>query len=97
MKFMKHVNCMYVFFSLLALLSCAVCMAVAVDNGFDPLADYTTFFYSTSYGAFSAQFNKCQYSLINSTSNQVSFDISCPNGFLNSSVTTSVLPAVVSN
>lgn len=96
MKFMKHVNCMYLFFSLLALFSIAVCMAVAVDNGFDPLADYTTFFFSTSYGAFSAQHNKCEYSVISST-NTVSFNPSCPNGKINATVTTTVYPAVISN
>ena len=88
---------MYVFFTLLAILSCAVCVAVAEDNGFDPLADYTTFFYSTSYGAFSAASNKCQYGLIDTATNQVSFSLSCSHGSLNSSVTSNVIPAIVSN
>ena len=97
MKFVKHSNCIYVLFAILAIFSIAVCMAVAVGNGFDPLSDYTTFFYASSLGAFSAQYNKCQYSLINTTLNTVSFDVSCPNGLINSSVTTNVIPAVISN
>ena len=86
---------MYLAFSLLAITSCAVCMSVAYDNGFDPLSDYTTFFYSTSYGAFSAQYNKCQYSLI--SGNFASFSLTCPKGLLNATVTTAIMPAVVSN
>ena len=97
MKFLKHANCTYLLFSFLAATACVVCVAVAVDNGYDPLADYTTFFYSTSYGAFSAQYNKCQYVTIPNTTNTVSFDVTCPNGLINSSVSTSQVPVVLTS
>ena len=82
--------------TILALTSCAVCVAVAIDNGFDPLAGYTTFFYATSYGAFSGQYNKCQYALIDTTTFHASFSMSCPNGKVNGSVSTTTVPAVLS-
>ena len=96
MKFLKHSNCVYFILGLLAITSCVVCVAVALENGFDPLSNYTTFFYATSYGAFSGQYNKCQYSLIDTVTYQASFSVSCPNGKVNGSVSTTTVPAVLS-
>lgn len=97
MKFLKHSNWIYVILALLAITSCVVCVAIAKQNGFDPLSNYTTFFYATSYGAFSGQYNKCQYSLIDTVTLQASFDVSCPYGKVNGSVSTTTVPALVSN
>ena len=95
MKFVKHINCVYLLLALLAITSCAVCVAVAVDNNFDPLLDYQTFFYSTSLGAFSSKYMKCDYSTI--SSNQASLAMSCPSGKVNGSIVTGVVPAVMTN
>ena len=84
MKFLKHTNCVYFILALLAATSVAICMAVAVENGFDPLVDYQTFFYSTSFGAFSAQSNKCVNKLI--SANTATVTASCPYGKINGSV-----------
>jgi hypothetical protein len=97
MKFVKHANWIYLFLSILAITSVAVCISVAVDNGFAPLTNYTTFFYSTSFGAFSAQHNKCQYALINTTTQQASLNMSCPYGKVNGSITSATVPAVLTS
>lgn len=68
--------------SALAILSCGVCIAVSVQNGFDPLSDYSTLLFSTTYGSFSSESNKCTYGKIDSITNSVSVHLSCPYGEL---------------
>jgi hypothetical protein len=68
--------------SMLAILSCVVCYAVSIENGFNPLADYSTFFFSTTYGTFSSERNKCSYGLIKN--NTASMTLTCPYGQINS-------------
>jgi len=97
MKFLKHSSWVYLILALFAITSCVVCVAVAYENGFDPLSSYTTFFYATSYGAFSGQYNKCQYTLIDTTTFQAAFSLSCPYGKVNGSVSTTTVPAVISS
>ncbi len=58
-NFLKHSSVYYFIFSFLAIAVIAVCMTVAVQNGSEPLSNYTTFFFSTTYGSFSSSKNKC--------------------------------------
>lgn len=68
---------------------------VAIENDITPTKNYNLFLFSTSYGAFSAQHNKCTYALI--SSNKATLTMTCSNGKVNGSVVTSGVPAVLSD
>lgn len=70
------------FVSVLALLACGICIAVSVQNGFDPLSDYKTLLFSTTYGSFSSESNKCTYGKVDTITNTATVQLSCPYGSL---------------
>jgi hypothetical protein len=63
-----------------------------MQNGFSTTSDYSTFFFSLGYGAFSSQHFKCSYALINNTQ-QATISVSCPYGLVNASVITKSIPS----
>ena len=84
-KFLKHSSCVFVSMSMLAVLSCVVCYFVAMQNGIDTLEGYSKFLFSTTYGSFSSEHNKCKYSLLtnNIATYSSSFNIRCNAGYIN--------------
>jgi hypothetical protein len=84
-KFLKHSIIFHFFLALLAVLSCVVCYKVAQQNDINPLEGYSNFLFSTTFGSFSSEHNKCQYSLITNKLGvyQTTFDLQCPSGTLN--------------
>jgi hypothetical protein len=79
-KFMKHATLVFLIVALLTLLSCLLCYLVATQNGFTPTADYQTFLFSTTLGAFSSEHVKCQYIKLPAAPALVTYSLSCPNG-----------------
>jgi hypothetical protein len=70
--------------SALAILSCVVCYKVAQQNDIDPLSGYSTFLFSTTYGAFSSETDKCHYGLLKKgvANYEATFDIVCQAGII---------------
>jgi hypothetical protein len=68
--------------SALAILSSVVCFKVASQNGIATNDNYSNFLFSTTYGSFSSEKNKCQYSLLSNSLGiySASFDLTCPAG-----------------
>lgn len=84
-KFLKHSTCFFVFMSMLAIVSCVVCYFVAMQNGISTMDSYSKFLFSTTFGSFSSEHNKCKYSLLinNVATYSSSFNIKCNAGYIN--------------
>ena len=83
-KFLKHSIIFYFFLSLLAVLSCVVCYKVAEQNNVNTVDNYSNFLFATTYGSFSSEHNKCQYSRISNNFGiyQSTFNLKCRRGQL---------------
>jgi hypothetical protein len=62
--------------------SSAVSFKAATQNGIATNNNYSNFLFSTTYGSFSSEKNKCQYSLLSNSLGiySASFDLTCPGG-----------------
>lgn len=79
-KFMKHSSVVFMAIAVLTIFSCMICLLVSAQNGFALTADYQTFLFSTTLGAFSAERIKCQYQKLPTTASALDFTINCPYG-----------------
>lgn len=84
-KFMKHSTIVFMIISILALISCLICILVGSQNGFNPTSNYQTFLFSTTLGVFSSEHVKCQYQKLSNSSSatnslNISIGLSCPYG-----------------